>query len=62
MEEIQLKGIIAVAHFFPALDKPTHVSHLSQFSVIARYVAGDALHEESLAALLMKGTTKGEDL
>lgn len=30
--------------------------------MIARYVVGDTLHEESLAVLAMKGTTRGEDL
>uniref|UniRef100_A0A3Q2VT87 HAT C-terminal dimerisation domain-containing protein n=1 Tax=Haplochromis burtoni TaxID=8153 RepID=A0A3Q2VT87_HAPBU len=33
----------------------TDVSHLSQFSVIARYVVSDTLREESLAVLPMKG-------
>lgn len=49
-------------HFSLALDESTNVSHLSQFSIIARYVAGDALREEILAVLLLKGTTRGEDL
>uniref|UniRef100_A0AAY5L2Z6 HAT C-terminal dimerisation domain-containing protein n=1 Tax=Esox lucius TaxID=8010 RepID=A0AAY5L2Z6_ESOLU len=31
-------------------------------SIIARYAAGYTLHEESLAVLTMKGTTRGEDL
>lgn len=49
--------------FFPlALDESTDVSHLSQLSVIARYVAGDRLREESLAVLPIKGSTRGEDL
>lgn len=45
-----------------ALDESTDVSNLSQFSVVARYVVGDTLHEESLAVLSMKGTTRGQDL
>uniref|UniRef100_A0A3B5AE07 DUF4371 domain-containing protein n=1 Tax=Stegastes partitus TaxID=144197 RepID=A0A3B5AE07_9TELE len=36
--------------------------HLSQFSVIARYAAGDTLRKESLAVLPIKGSTRGEDL
>uniref|UniRef100_A0A3B4FMV8 HAT C-terminal dimerisation domain-containing protein n=1 Tax=Pundamilia nyererei TaxID=303518 RepID=A0A3B4FMV8_9CICH len=36
-------------------DESTDVSHLSQFSVIARYVVSDTLREESLAVLPMKG-------
>lgn len=51
-------------HPFFSLDlhESTDVSHLSQFSVIARYVVGVTLGEESLAVLPMKGTTRGEDL
>ena len=37
------------------------MSYSSQFSVIARYVAGDTLSEESLAALPMKGATRGKN-
>ncbi|CAL1537675.1 unnamed protein product [Lymnaea stagnalis] len=48
--------------FSLALDESTDVSNLSQFSVVARYVVGDTLHEESLAVLSMKGTTRGQDL
>lgn len=53
--------INAAAYFSLALDESTDVSHLSQFSVIARYAAGDTLHEESLAVLPIK-RTRGEDL
>ena len=60
-EETQLKDINAATYFSLALDESTDVSHLSQFSVIARYVAGDTLIEESLAALPKRGT-RGEDL
>lgn len=63
LEETQVKDIINAAPFFSlALDESTDVSHLSQFSVIARYAVGDILREESLAFLPMKGTTRGEDL
>ena len=62
VEETQLKNINAAALFFLALDEYTDISHLSQFSVIARYVVGDTLSEESLAVLPMKGTTRGKDL
>ena len=62
VEETQVKDINAEPYFSLALDESTDVSHLSQFSVIARYVAGDTLHEESLAVLPMKGSTRGEDL
>ena len=62
VEEAQLKDINAAALFSLALDESTDVSHLSQFSVIARYVVGDTLREESLDVLPMKGTTRGEDL
>ena len=61
VEETQLKDINAAAYFSLALDESADVSHLSQFSVIARYIAGDTLREESLAVLPMKGTTRGED-
>ena len=47
---------------FLAIDESTVVSYLSQFSVIAKYVVGDTLHEENLAALPMKEITRGEDL
>ena len=49
-------------HFSLALHESTDVYHLSQFSVIVRYVVGDILSEENLAVLPMKGTTRGEDL
>uniref|UniRef100_A0A3B3C531 SPIN-DOC-like zinc-finger domain-containing protein n=1 Tax=Oryzias melastigma TaxID=30732 RepID=A0A3B3C531_ORYME len=42
--------------------KNINAAHISQFSVIARYASGDTLHEESLAVLPMKGSTRGEDL
>ena len=58
----KLKDINAAAYFSLALNESTDVSNLSQFSVIARYVAGDTLNEESFAALPKKGTTRGEDL
>lgn len=48
-------------YFSLALDESTDVSHLSQFSIIARYAAGDTLCEESVAVLPMKGSTRGED-
>uniref|UniRef100_H2MR48 HAT C-terminal dimerisation domain-containing protein n=1 Tax=Oryzias latipes TaxID=8090 RepID=H2MR48_ORYLA len=54
--------INAAPFFSLALDESTDVSNLSQFSVIARYVAGDTIREESLAVLPLKGTTRGEDL
>ncbi|XP_076810296.1 protein FAM200C-like [Clavelina lepadiformis] len=50
------------AYYSLALDESTDVSHLSQFSVIARYVTGDIVREESLTVLPMKGKTRGEDL
>uniref|UniRef100_A0A3Q1C722 SPIN-DOC-like zinc-finger domain-containing protein n=1 Tax=Amphiprion ocellaris TaxID=80972 RepID=A0A3Q1C722_AMPOC len=62
VEETQVKDINAAPYFSLALDESTDVSHLSQFSVIARYAAGDTLREESLAVLPMKGSTRGEDL
>ena len=63
VEETQLKDKNAAAHFSLTLDESTDViSHLSQFSVIARYIASDTLCEDSLAVLPMKGTTRGEDL
>uniref|UniRef100_A0A3Q3AU70 HAT C-terminal dimerisation domain-containing protein n=1 Tax=Kryptolebias marmoratus TaxID=37003 RepID=A0A3Q3AU70_KRYMA len=62
LDETQVKDINAAPFFSLALDESTDVSHISQFSVIARYVAGDTLHEQSLAVLPMKGTTRGEDL
>lgn len=57
-----MKDINAAPYFSLALDESTDVSHLSQFSVIARYAAGDTLREESLVVLPMKGSTRGEDL
>uniref|UniRef100_A0A8C5I7P3 Uncharacterized protein n=1 Tax=Gouania willdenowi TaxID=441366 RepID=A0A8C5I7P3_GOUWI len=62
VEETQVKDINAAPFFSLALDESTDVSHLSQFSVIARYAAGDTLREESLAVLPIKGSTRGEDL
>ena len=47
---------------FIILDEFRNISHISQFSRIARYVAGDPLREKSLAILLMKGPKQGEDL
>lgn len=58
VEETQVKDINAAPFFSLALDESTDVSHLSQFSVIARYAAGDKLREESP----IKGSTRGEDL
>lgn len=62
VEETQVKDINAAPFFSLALDESTDVSHLLQFSVIARYAAGDTLCEESLAVLPIKGPTRGEDL
>ncbi|XP_033834271.1 general transcription factor II-I repeat domain-containing protein 2-like [Periophthalmus magnuspinnatus] len=62
VEETQVKDIHAAPFFSLALDESTDISHLSQFSVIARYAAGDTLREESLAVLPIKGTTRGENL
>uniref|UniRef100_A0A3P8VP17 Uncharacterized protein n=1 Tax=Cynoglossus semilaevis TaxID=244447 RepID=A0A3P8VP17_CYNSE len=62
VEETQVKDINAAPFFSLALDESTDVSHMSQFSVIARYAAGDTLREESLAVLPIKGSTRGEDL
>uniref|UniRef100_A0A3B3VE12 SPIN-DOC-like zinc-finger domain-containing protein n=1 Tax=Poecilia latipinna TaxID=48699 RepID=A0A3B3VE12_9TELE len=62
LEETQVKDINAAPFFSLALDESTDVSHLAQFSVIARYAAGDTLREESLAVLPIKGSTRGEDL
>ena len=62
VEETQLKDIYKAEFFSLALDESTDVSHLSQLSVIARYVVGDTPCEESLAVLSIKGTTGGEDL
>uniref|UniRef100_A0A3B3HB02 Uncharacterized protein n=1 Tax=Oryzias latipes TaxID=8090 RepID=A0A3B3HB02_ORYLA len=62
IEATQVKDINAAPFFSLALDESTDVSNLSQFSVIARYVAGDTLLEESLALLPLTGTTRGEDL
>ena len=47
VEETQVKDINAALFFSLALDESTDVSHLSQFSVIARYAASYTLHEES---------------
>ena len=60
IEATQVKDINAAPFFSLALDEPTDVSNLSQFSVIARYAVGDTLPKESLAVLPMKG--RGEDL
>uniref|UniRef100_A0A3Q3QYD0 HAT C-terminal dimerisation domain-containing protein n=1 Tax=Monopterus albus TaxID=43700 RepID=A0A3Q3QYD0_MONAL len=62
VEETQVKAINAAPYFSLALDESTDLSHLSQFSVSARYAAGDTLHEESLAVLPIKRSTRGEDL
>ncbi|CAL9702340.1 unnamed protein product [Knipowitschia caucasica] len=62
VEETQVKDINAAPFFSLALDESTDVSHLSLFSVIARYAVGDTLREESLAVLPLKGSTRGEDL
>uniref|UniRef100_A0A3B4XJK6 HAT C-terminal dimerisation domain-containing protein n=1 Tax=Seriola lalandi dorsalis TaxID=1841481 RepID=A0A3B4XJK6_SERLL len=62
VEETQVKDINTAPFFSLALDESTDVSHLSQFSVIARYAAGDTLREESLAVLPIKGSTRAEDL
>ncbi|XP_028666004.1 general transcription factor II-I repeat domain-containing protein 2-like [Erpetoichthys calabaricus] len=62
IEATQVKDINAAPFFSLALDESTDVSHLSQFSMIARYAVGDTLREESLAVLPMKGATRGEDL
>ncbi|XP_028320890.1 protein ZBED8-like [Gouania willdenowi] len=62
VEETQAKDINAAPFFSLALDESTDISHLSQFSVIARYAAGDTMREESLAVLPIKGSTRGEDL
>ncbi|VDN09192.1 unnamed protein product [Dibothriocephalus latus] len=58
VEETQVNDINAASFFSLALDESTDVRHLEQFSVIARYAAGDTLHEESLAVLPIKGSTK----
>ncbi|XP_053179500.1 general transcription factor II-I repeat domain-containing protein 2-like [Scomber japonicus] len=62
IEATQVKDINAAPFFSLALDESTDISHVSQFSIIARYVDGDTLREESLAVLPVKGTTRGEDL
>ncbi|XP_069599634.1 general transcription factor II-I repeat domain-containing protein 2-like [Ranitomeya imitator] len=62
IEASQVKDINTALFFSLALDKSTDVSHISQFSIIARYAVGDTLHEESLAVLPLKGTTRGDDL
>ncbi|XP_067939665.1 protein FAM200C-like [Watersipora subatra] len=62
IEATQVKDINAAQFFSLAVDESTDVSNLSQFSVIARYVVGDTLHEEIFAVLPMKGTTREEDL
>ncbi|XP_072262903.1 general transcription factor II-I repeat domain-containing protein 2A-like [Pyxicephalus adspersus] len=62
IEATQVKDINAAPFFSLALDESTDVSHLSQFSMIAKYAVSDTLREESLAVLPMKGTTRGEDL
>ena len=62
VEETQLKDIRTAALFSLAFDESTDASHISQFSIIARYVVGDTLREESIAVLPLKGTTRGEDL
>ncbi|KAK7938604.1 hypothetical protein WMY93_001930 [Mugilogobius chulae] len=62
VEERQVKDLNTAPYFSLALDESTDVSHVSQFSVIARYAVGDTLREESLAVLPMKASTRGEDL
>lgn len=62
VEETQVKDINTAPFFSLALDESTDVTHLAQFSVIARYAAGDTLREENLAVLPIKGSTRGEDL
>lgn len=62
VEETQVKDINTAPFFSLALDESTDVTDLAQFSVIARYAAGDTLREESLAVLPIKGSTRGEDL
>ncbi|XP_072239816.1 general transcription factor II-I repeat domain-containing protein 2-like [Leuresthes tenuis] len=62
IEATQVKDINAAPFFSLALDESTDISHVSQFSIIARYVDGDTLREEGLAVLPVKGTTRGEDL
>ena len=62
IEATQVKDINAALFFSLAFDESTDVTNSSQFSLIARYVVGDSLHEENLAVLTMKGTTRGEDL
>ena len=52
-----MKNINAAPFFSLVFDESTDVSHLSQFSVIARYAASDILCEESLAVLSIKGST-----
>ena len=43
MEKTKLQDTNAAAYFSLALDESTDVSHLSQFSVIARYAVGDTM-------------------
>lgn len=62
VEETQVKGINTARVFPLALDESADVTHLAQFSVIARYAAGDTLRKENLAVLPIKGSTRGEDL
>lgn len=54
VEETQVKDINAALFFSLTLVELTDVSHLSQFSMIARYGTGDMLHEESLVVLCIK--------
>lgn len=44
VEETQVRDINAAVYFSLTLDESTDVSHVSQFSVIARCVASDTLH------------------
>ncbi|XP_067943220.1 uncharacterized protein [Watersipora subatra] len=62
VEKQQMNYINAAKYSSLAFDISTDISHSSQFSIIARYIAGDKLCQKSLAVLSLKGTTRGEDL
>ena len=62
VEETQIKDINKSEYFSLALDESTDVCHIAQLSIMARYAAGDALREDNLAVLPMKGCTRGEHL
>ena len=62
VEETQLKDINTATLFSLTFDESTDVSHISQFSILARYVVVDTLRQESIAVLPLKETTRGEDL